>query len=71
MHLLVRHKNGEYARAVANASTLDLALLSRYRATRASDDGLFLRFGALDPETLRAGVEELATAAVRVGRKRR
>ena len=71
MHLLVRHKNGEYARAVANESTLDLALLSRYRATRAHDDGLFLRFGALDPETLRAGVDELVTVAVRVGRGRR
>ena len=63
MHLLARHQRGDYVRAVAKASTLDLALLSRYRAARARDEGLFLRFGALDGESLRAGVEELVTVA--------
>ncbi len=63
MHLLLRHKNGDYVRAVAAASSLDLALLSSYRATRAHGDGLFLRFGALDPPGLRAGVTALVAAA--------
>ena len=63
MHLLVRHKRGSYVRAVAKASSLDLALLSRYRAAPAQDDGLFLRFGALDHESLKAGVEELVRVA--------
>jgi len=59
MHILLRHKNGSYVRKIVKASSLDLALLSRYRAERARDDGLFLRFGALDSETLQAGVEQL------------
>src|SRR5579859_103071 len=63
MHLLIRHRRGEYVRAIAKASPLELALLSRYRAIRAQDDGLFLRFGALDPESLQAGVDELADVA--------
>jgi len=65
MHLLVRHKRGEYVRQVARSSSLDLALLSRYRAARAQDDGLFLRFGALSPERLQAGVEDLAAVAMK------
>jgi GntR family transcriptional regulator/MocR family aminotransferase len=60
-HLLLRHKNGEYVRSVAQASELDLALLNKYRSARAQEDGLFLRFGALDPETLQAGVQQLVT----------
>ena len=63
MHLLVRHPRGDYVRAVAKASSLDLALLSMYRAATAQDDGLFLRFGALDPGSLQAGVEELVRMA--------
>jgi GntR family transcriptional regulator/MocR family aminotransferase len=66
MHLLVRHKRGEYARAIARDSALDLALLSRYRAARGRDDGLFLRFGALDAESLERGVGELVEAAQRM-----
>jgi GntR family transcriptional regulator / MocR family aminotransferase len=67
MHLLVRHRRGTYVRAVANRSpTLDLALLSRYRAARARDDGLFLRFGALDHRTLRLGMEALADVATAI-----
>jgi hypothetical protein len=66
MHLLVRHERGEYARSVAKAGTLDLALLSRYRALRGRDDGLFLRFGALSPDRLQAGVEELVKAAKKI-----
>jgi GntR family transcriptional regulator/MocR family aminotransferase len=65
MHLLVRHKRGEYVRQVARSSSLDLALLSRYRAARAQDDGLFLRFGALSPGGLQAGVEDLAAVAMK------
>lgn len=59
MHLLVMHNDGKYVRAVRSASTLDLALLSRYRIARAKSDGLFLRFGGLHAESLRSGVEEL------------
>jgi len=66
MHLLVRHRRGEYVRKVAKASTLDLALLRRYRASRGQDDGLFLRFGALSPDRLQAGVEELVKAAKKI-----
>lgn len=63
MHLLVRHKRGEYVRTIAKTSSLDLALLSKYRAARAQDDGLFLRFGALGPESLQAGLDELIAVA--------
>lgn len=63
MHLLVRHRRGEYVRSIAQASRLDLALLSRYRTTRLRDDGLFLRYGALDPSALQSGVQELVTVA--------
>ena len=63
MHLLVRHKRGDYVREVAKAGALDLALLSRYAAAPAQDDGLFLRFGALDAENLQAGAEELVRVA--------
>lgn len=63
MHLLVRHERGDYVRSVAASSGLDLALLSAYRAARRSDDGLLLRFGALDEATVRAGAETLVAAA--------
>ncbi|HUK86884.1 MAG TPA: hypothetical protein VLT85_04405 [Terriglobales bacterium] len=63
MHLLVRHARGDYVRAVAVASPLDLALLSSYRVTPSRDDGLFLRFGALDPAGLQAGTAALVATA--------
>jgi GntR family transcriptional regulator/MocR family aminotransferase len=66
MHLLVRHKRGEMVRAVARASSLDLALLSSYRTGRAADDGLFLRYGALDTASLQAGVSGLVKTAMNV-----
>lgn len=70
MNLLVRHRNGEYVRRVAHASSLELTLLSRYRTARRREDGLFLRFGALDAQSLRAGVGELATVAAKTSRSR-
>jgi GntR family transcriptional regulator / MocR family aminotransferase len=66
MHLLVRHERRDYVRAVAAASSLELALLSSYRIARTSGDGLFLRFGALDAASLRAGAEELVATAKEV-----
>jgi hypothetical protein len=63
MYLLMRHRNGEYVRAVVRRSKLDLALLSRYRKARVGEDGLFLRFGALDPSTLQTGVQELVAVS--------
>ena len=65
MHLLVAHENGAYVRAVAASSSLDLALVSSYRLARRRDDGLFLRFGALDPTTLQGAITELIRAAHR------
>ncbi|HET6179687.1 MAG TPA: PLP-dependent aminotransferase family protein [Candidatus Sulfotelmatobacter sp.] len=62
MHLLVRHKRGDLVRAVVKESFLDLSLLSFYRVARARDDGLFLRFGALDAASLQAGIAALVTA---------
>jgi GntR family transcriptional regulator/MocR family aminotransferase len=63
MHVLLRHEDGRYVRDVARASALDLALLSTYRATRRSDDGLFLRFGGLDTRTIVDGASALSRAA--------
>ena len=65
-HLLVTHDNGEYARAVAAASALDLTLLHSYRSAEFSDDGLLLRFAALDPASLSRGAATLVTAASQV-----
>jgi GntR family transcriptional regulator/MocR family aminotransferase len=63
LHLLVRHRDGGRVRAVAAlAPSLDLALLRSYRVARGKDDGLFLRFGALDPATLREATAELVAA---------
>ena len=59
LHLLVRHQDGSRVRDVAAASSLDLALLSSYRAARRRDDGLLLRFGALETTSLRSGIETL------------
>jgi len=63
LHLLVRHPAGDYVRAIAASSSLDLAALSSYRVGSASGDGLFLRFGGLDRPSLRAGVAVLVAAA--------
>lgn len=68
MHLLARHGNGDYVRAVAANSPLDLALLSSYRAAPSRDDGLFLRFGALDMESLRQGAAALVAVAKKTSR---
>ena len=67
LHLLVRHCRGAYVRGVAAERSLDLALLSSYRAVSASDDGLFLRFGAFEISDIRSGAETL----VRLARSRR
>jgi GntR family transcriptional regulator/MocR family aminotransferase len=66
LHLLVKHKRGQYVRAIVDRSELDLALLSRYCKERIQDDGLFLRFGALAPQDLQEGIEELRVEAERV-----
>jgi GntR family transcriptional regulator/MocR family aminotransferase len=68
LHLLVRHRAGKEVRAIARTRALDLALLSSYRARPASEDGLFLRFGGLDMESLRAGAAKLAAAVSRTER---
>jgi DNA-binding transcriptional MocR family regulator len=64
MHLLLHHDEGRYVRAVARANGLDLALLSAYRQARSRDDGLFLRFGALDGPALMAGARTLVETAM-------
>jgi GntR family transcriptional regulator/MocR family aminotransferase len=63
LHLLVRHRSASRVRALAEASGLDLALLSAYRARPAEGDGLLLRFGGLDLGSVRDGVERLVAAA--------
>lgn len=68
MHLLVRHKQKNLVRTVAAASSLDLALLSSYRTQRASDDGLFLRYGALDAQSLQTGVKSLVATVDKIMR---
>ena len=68
LHLLVRHKRGKYVRAMVDRSKLDLALLSRYCKERIHDDGLFLRFGALDPQDLQDGIEQLTVEAERTAK---
>lgn len=70
LHVMIRHARGDYVRSVAAASRLDLALLSRYRAARRSDDGLFLRFGALDAASLRDGALSLVALAKRLAPRR-
>jgi len=63
MHLLAQHAHGGYARSVAAASGLDLALLSSHRDARVRGDGLLLRFGALPTADIRAGCARLLRAA--------
>ena len=69
MHLMMSHKKGDYVRAVAATSSLDLALLSSYRVSQARDDGIFLRFGALDKASLQAGIDVLASSAKKMQSK--
>ena len=66
MHLLMSHERGDYVRAVAASSSLELALLRSYRVARARGDGLFLRFGALDAASLHGGIAALVAAASKV-----
>lgn len=63
MHVMVRHATAAYVRAVAARSGLDVALLSSYRLRPRSDEGVFLRFGALDLRQIAAGAEQLVAAA--------
>jgi GntR family transcriptional regulator/MocR family aminotransferase len=63
MHLLVSHRQGDYVRAVAASSGLDLAMLHSYRVARARHDGLLLRFGGLDAASLRSGTMKLVKTA--------
>src|SRR5262249_8358235 len=63
MHLLLSHRDGRYVRAVAQRSELDLALLSAYRQGPRDGDGLLLRFGALDSQTIAEGAATLLRAA--------
>jgi hypothetical protein len=50
---------GDRVRDIAAASSLELALLSSYRVSRKHDDGLLLRFGALEIASLQAGIAAL------------
>ena len=68
LHLLLRHRSAGSVRAVAAASTLDLALLGSYRARPARDDGLFLRFGGLGMATLRAATAALVATVQKTRR---
>lgn len=65
LHLLLRHADGARVRAVRQACPLELATLRAYRARFARDDGLFLRFGGLDLDDVRAGARTLVEAALR------
>jgi GntR family transcriptional regulator/MocR family aminotransferase len=67
MHLLLRHASGARVRSIRDSCRLDVALLSDYRVTQGRDDGLFLRFGALDRATLLRGARKLVAAARRGG----
>jgi GntR family transcriptional regulator / MocR family aminotransferase len=66
MHLLICHQHGDYVRNVAKNDLLALALLSTYRVARRHDDGLFLRYAALDKETMQTGVASLLETAGKV-----
>jgi GntR family transcriptional regulator/MocR family aminotransferase len=63
MHLLLRHPDARYVRRVVRASGHDLALLSTYRSGAGSDEGVFLRFGALDTRAIVEGASALSRAA--------
>ena len=63
MHLLAQHEDGEYVRAVAASSPLELSLLSFYRVARMRNDGLFLRFGSLASDEIHDGALSLVNAS--------
>jgi GntR family transcriptional regulator/MocR family aminotransferase len=63
LQLLARHSRRDYVRRIAAARSVELALLSSYRSLRATDEGLFLRFGALDHTALCMGIETLISLA--------
>ena len=54
MHLLVRHRKGDLVRRIAKQSSMDLALLTAYRTERGLDDGLFLRYAALNMSAVKS-----------------
>jgi GntR family transcriptional regulator/MocR family aminotransferase len=54
MHLLVRHRKGNLVRRIAKQSSMDLALLTAYRAKQGLDDGLFLRYAALNMSVVKS-----------------
>lgn len=47
------------------SAPLALALLSSYRSQKQADDGLMLRYGALDVQSIRAGARALVAEALR------
>jgi GntR family transcriptional regulator/MocR family aminotransferase len=63
LQIMLRHRDGGRVRRVAEASGLDVALLSAYRSRPSRDDGLFLRFGGLTADAIAAGVAALVEAA--------
>ena len=63
MHMLLRHPRAHEVRRTAQASGLDLRLLSSYRHRTADEEGLLLRFGGLTIATIRSGVKRLVSAA--------
>src|SRR5262249_34815611 len=65
LHLAVGHRRAATVRAVAETSGLELALVGSYRAEPADGDGLFLRFGGLPVDEVRAGAAALVRAARR------
>jgi len=54
MHLLIRHRKGNLVRRIAKQSPMDLALLTAYRAKQGLDDGLFLRYAALNMSAVKS-----------------
>lgn len=68
MHVMIAHRAASHVRAVTACAGLDLALLSTYRLRPGRGDGLFLRFGALDPAAIREGARRLVEAAGASGR---
>lgn len=65
MHVVARHAVGEHVRSIAASVPLALALLSSYRSQKQADDGLMLRYGALDVQSIRAGARTLVAEALR------
>ena len=62
LHVLVRHRSRRHVRAVADASGLELAFLDACRSRPAGDDGLLLRFGGLELDSVQRGVDALVAA---------